>query len=92
MDEFSENFQRGMGVIFNPKIYVADFGPLYSFFWTFSEKKGNIISVNEGGRGLKSRFEFFICFCSLTAPKDEFSAPLIHPIGCLVNKEEKLGN
>ena len=25
LDEFSEKFQRG-GVIFNPKIYVADFG------------------------------------------------------------------
>ena len=25
-DEFSEKFQRG-GVISNPKIYVADFGP-----------------------------------------------------------------
>ena len=28
-DEFSEKVQRGGGgVIFNPKIYVADFGPL----------------------------------------------------------------
>ena len=29
-DEFWENFERGGGggVIFNPKIYVADFGPL----------------------------------------------------------------
>ena len=26
-DEFSENFQRGGG-IFNPKICIADFGPL----------------------------------------------------------------
>ena len=25
-DEFSEKFQRGGGVIFNPKIYVVDFG------------------------------------------------------------------
>ena len=25
-DEFSEKFQRGRGVIFNPKIYIADFG------------------------------------------------------------------
>ena len=28
----------GGGVIFNPKIYVADFEPLYVFFQTFSEK------------------------------------------------------
>ena len=33
MNEFSENFQRGGGVIFNPKIYVADFGPLYRAFF-----------------------------------------------------------
>ena len=26
LDEFSEKFQGGEGVIFNPKIYVADFG------------------------------------------------------------------
>ena len=26
-DEFSEKFQKGGGVISNPKIYVADFGP-----------------------------------------------------------------
>ena len=34
--EFSENLQRdggrGGGVIFNPKIYVADFGPLRRAF------------------------------------------------------------
>ena len=30
-DEFLEKCQRG-GVIFNPKIYVADFGPLYRDF------------------------------------------------------------
>ena len=29
-DEFSENFQRGEGFIFNPKIYVAD-------FWNFTQ-------------------------------------------------------
>ena len=35
-DEFSEKLQRdggrGGGVIFNPKIYVADFGPLRRAF------------------------------------------------------------
>ena len=31
-DEFSEKFQMGEGVIFNPKIYVADFGPLNRAF------------------------------------------------------------
>ena len=29
MDAFSEKFQRGGGVIFNPKNYMADVGPLY---------------------------------------------------------------
>ena len=31
MDEFSEKFQRGGAggeVVFNPKIYISDFGPL----------------------------------------------------------------
>ena len=27
-DKFSEKFQGGGGVIFNPEIYIADFGPL----------------------------------------------------------------
>ena len=31
-DEFSEKFQRGGGVISNPKIYIADFGPLNRAF------------------------------------------------------------
>ena len=26
IDEFSENFQRGWGEVFNPKVYIADFG------------------------------------------------------------------
>ena len=38
MDVFSKNFQAGGVVISNPKIYVADFRPLYRFFWPFSEK------------------------------------------------------
>ena len=31
-DDFLEKFQRGegQGVILNPKIHIADFGPLYS--------------------------------------------------------------
>ena len=36
-DEFSENFKGGGG-IFNPKINVADFRPLYSFFGRFPIK------------------------------------------------------
>ena len=31
-DEFSEKFQRGDGVIFNPKILIADFGNLKQGF------------------------------------------------------------
>ena len=36
-DEFSGNFQRGG--VFNPKNYVADFGPLKMFFFAHSLKK-----------------------------------------------------
>ena len=38
-DKFSGNFQRGWGVIFNPKIYVANFGPLYRLFLEVFRKK-----------------------------------------------------
>ena len=31
-DDFLETFQRGAGVIFNPKIYAADFGTLNRAF------------------------------------------------------------
>ena len=31
-DEFSEKFQKGGGVIFNPKNYIADFGHLNRAF------------------------------------------------------------
>ena len=31
-DDSSERFQRGVGVIFNTKIYVSDFGPLNRAF------------------------------------------------------------
>ena len=37
-DEFSEKFQRGRGVIFNPKIYVAKFGPLNRAIWPWKRQ------------------------------------------------------
>ena len=38
-DESSEKFQNeGVGVIFNPKIYIADFGPLSRALNIFEEK------------------------------------------------------
>ena len=39
MDEFSEHFQRGAGVIFNPKIFIADFGPKNRAFSDVSRKQ-----------------------------------------------------
>ena len=39
MDEFSESFKGGRGLIVNPKIYVADFGPLKQGFWSMKFKK-----------------------------------------------------
>ena len=38
-DEFSEKFQRGGGVIFNPKIYVADFCHCRQYFGHEFQKK-----------------------------------------------------
>ena len=48
-----------------------------------------------GGEGSKAVLNFSENSSFLVAwpvPKDEFSAPLILLIGCLVNREEKLGN
>ena len=56
-DKYSEKFHRegGEGVIFNPKKYVADFGPLKR---AFSGKKCNMI---------KGRLELFQKFIRLVA-------------------------
>ena len=42
-EEFSEKFQRGVA-IFNPKIYVADFGSFKQGFLSMKLKKGKVIS------------------------------------------------
>ena len=36
---FRNSSKRGGGVIFNPKIYFADLGPLFMFFSDVSEQK-----------------------------------------------------
>ena len=36
---FRKTSKGERGVLFNPKNYVADFGPFYRAFWTFSEKE-----------------------------------------------------
>ena len=59
-DEFSGKFQRGEGVIFYPKIFIADFGPLYRALKIkqgLSETNCNISFQNEGG--VKGRLDFF---------------------------------
>ena len=49
----------GVGVIFNPKDYIADFVPLNRAFWAwFYEKFVTWFSKNEGG-GRQSRLELF---------------------------------
>ena len=59
-DEFSEKFRRGGGVIFNPKIYVADFCHYRRYFGhEFQKKFATQLSENEGGRGVKGRLELF---------------------------------
>ena len=39
-DEFSEMFRKG-GVIFNPKIYIAKFGPLKGLFQHENDIQGS---------------------------------------------------
>ena len=55
----SSKGRGGGGVIFNPKIYVADFGPLYrAFFGRFPKKKYDMSFRKCGGR-VKGRLELF---------------------------------
>ena len=44
-DEFSEHFQRGGGVIFNPKIYIVNFGNFKQGFLNMKLIKKRVISV-----------------------------------------------
>ena len=58
-DEFLEKFQKGGGVISNPKIYVADFCHYKRFLGhVFRKKSATWFSENEGG-GIKGRLELF---------------------------------
>ena len=68
-DEFSENFQGG--AVFNPKSYVADFGPLYrAFFGRFREKNlQHRFPIMRGRvKGCLEFFRKFIRVGSLTRP------------------------
>ena len=65
----SRKTSGGGGVIFNPKIYVADFVPLTGLILDVSRKKLQH-NLNMGGR-VKGHLEFFqkfIRFFSLTCP------------------------
>ena len=58
-DEFSEKCQRGGGgVIFNSKIYIKDFGPLYRAFYGRFVKNCNIIFRKRGGGESKAVLNF----------------------------------
>ena len=53
MDKFSENFQmEGGGVIFNSKIYIADFGPsdMVSFGLFPKKLQHNFLKMRGGQR------------------------------------------
>ena len=57
-DEFPENFQRGGGgVIFNPKIHVADFGNFSYYLALVPPCIYSIISIIK--KIIKGRLEFF---------------------------------
>ena len=68
-DEFSEKLQ-GVGDIFNPKIYIADFGPLYRASSDVYRKKlqYNFPKMREGGGWPFGFFRKFIQFGSATLP------------------------
>ena len=59
-DEFSEKFQRGGEVIFNPKIYVADFCHFRRYFGhEFQKKLQHNFPKMSGEGGVKGRLELF---------------------------------
>ena len=60
----------GGGVIFNPKIYVADVGPLYRAFLRRLPKKMqcNFPNISRGVKGRLKLFRKFIRFGILTGP------------------------
>ena len=69
-DEFSEKLQ-GVGDIFNPKIYIADFGPLYRASSDVYRKKLQYNFPKMRGGGVEGRLECFrkfIQFGSATLP------------------------
>ena len=68
-DEFSENFQGG-GVIFNPKIYVADFGPLYrAVKWVWGKKlQYDFLKMMGGVKGCLELLRKFIRFGGVRLP------------------------
>ena len=72
-DEFSEKFQRGGDggqVVFNPKIYISDFGPLKGLLGHEIEKKLQYDFSKMGG-GYKAGWIFsekFICLGGATRP------------------------
>ena len=60
-DRFSDNFQGGRGVIFNPKIYIADLGPLNRWLFeheTEEKKLKNDFKKMRGG-GVKGHLKLF---------------------------------
>ena len=68
MAKVSEKFQEGGGGIFNPKIFVWNFGPLNRAFWTWNWYKfATWFSKNEGVGGVQRPFRTF---------------PKIHPSSC----------
>ena len=63
-DEFSENSQRGGGVIFSPKNYFADLVPLYRAF----RKEIDFPKIRGWSNAVWICFRIFIRFGTLTRP------------------------
>ena len=72
MDEFSKKLQRGGGgggVIFNPRIYIADFGPLNRALKRVLGKKYlHYDFLKTMRKWVKGRSEFFRKFNSVLVP------------------------
>ena len=73
----------GGGVIFNQKIYLADFGPLNRAFWAWNLKKKlqhNHPNMRGGGvKGHLKLFWKFICFGVANRPHPMYYEKEVNP-------------
>ena len=75
---------KGEGGIFNSKIYIADFKPLYSFFFSKKILQYKFPKMRWGG-GVRGRLEFFRKFIRLVALPVPYTAFTVFSAGSVTS-------